>query len=93
MYRLRADMLRPSHVRPYDHVGPGRVSRAPIRLIISSAAGGSPDVVTRILAPSSSNRWWQQIIIDNRPGAAQTIGTEMVVRAQPDGYTIGYANV
>ena len=65
----------------------------PIRLIISSAAGGSPDVVTRILAAELVKQMGQQIVIDNRPGAAQTIGTEMVVRATPDGYTVGYANV
>jgi tripartite-type tricarboxylate transporter receptor subunit TctC len=65
----------------------------PIRLIISSAAGGSPDVVTRILATELTKQMGQQIIIDNRPGGAQTIGTELVVHANPDGYTIGYANV
>jgi tripartite-type tricarboxylate transporter receptor subunit TctC len=65
----------------------------PIRLIISSAAGGSPDVVTRILAAELVRQMGQQIIIDNRPGAAQTIGTDMVVHANPDGYTVGYANV
>ncbi len=65
----------------------------PMRLIISSAAGGSPDVVTRILAIELVKQMGQQIVIDNRPGGAQTIGTEMVVRATPDGYTIGYANV
>jgi tripartite-type tricarboxylate transporter receptor subunit TctC len=65
----------------------------PIRLIISSAAGGSPDVVTRILAAELMKQMGQQIIIDNRPGGAQTIGTEMVVHSNPDGYTIGYANV
>ena len=65
----------------------------PIRLIIASAAGGSPDVVTRILAIELVKQMGQQIVIDNRPGAAQTLGTEMVVRATPDGYTIGYANV
>ncbi len=65
----------------------------PIRLIISSAAGGSPDVVTRILAIELVKQMGQQIVIDNRPGGAQTIGTEMVVRATPDGYTVGYANV
>jgi tripartite-type tricarboxylate transporter receptor subunit TctC len=64
-----------------------------IRLIISSAVGGSPDIVTRILAAELVKQMGQQIVIDNRPGAAQTIGTEMVVRASPDGYTIGYANV
>ena len=65
----------------------------PIRLIISSAAGGSPDVVSRILAVELVKQMGQQIVIDNRPGAAQTIGTDMVVHANPDGYTIGYANV
>jgi tripartite-type tricarboxylate transporter receptor subunit TctC len=65
----------------------------PIRLIISSAAGGSPDVVSRILAAELVKQMGQQIIIDNRPGGAQTIGTELVVRANPDGYTLGYANV
>lgn len=65
----------------------------PIRLIISSAVGGSPDIVTRVLAVELVKQMGQQIVIDNRPGAAQTIGTEMVVRANPDGYTIGYANV
>src|SRR5688572_28653297 len=65
----------------------------PIRLIISSAVGGSPDIVTRILAAELVKQMGQQIVIDNRPGGAQTIGTEMVVRATPDGYTVGYANV
>ena len=65
----------------------------PIRLIISSAAGGSPDIVTRILAAELVKQMGQQIVIDNRPGASQTIGTDMVVRAVPDGYTLGYANV
>jgi len=65
----------------------------PIRLIIPSAAGGSPDVVTRILALELAKQMGQQIVIDNRPGGAYTIGTEMIVRANPDGYTIGYANV
>ena len=64
----------------------------PIRLVISSAVGGSPDIVTRVLAVELIKQMGQQIVIDNRPGAAQTIGTEMVVRANPDGYTIGYAN-
>jgi tripartite-type tricarboxylate transporter receptor subunit TctC len=65
----------------------------PIRMIVSSAAGGSPDVVTRILAAELVKQMGQQIIIDNRPGGAQTIGTELVVHANPDGYTVGYANV
>ena len=64
----------------------------PIRLIIPGAAGGSADICTRILAVELVRQMGQQIVIDNRPGGAQTIGTEMVVRANPDGYTIGYSN-
>jgi tripartite-type tricarboxylate transporter receptor subunit TctC len=65
----------------------------PIRLIVPSQAGGSPDVVMRILAIELSKQMGQQVVVDNRPGGAYTIGTEMIVRANPDGYTIGYANV
>jgi tripartite-type tricarboxylate transporter receptor subunit TctC len=65
----------------------------PIRLILSSAPGASSDVVSRILSTELVKQMGQQIIIDNRPGAVQTLGTGMVVRANPDGYTIGYANV
>ena len=65
----------------------------PIRLIVPSQAGGSPDVVTRILVVELAKQMGQQVVVDNRPGGAYTIGTEMIVRANPDGYTIGYANV
>jgi tripartite-type tricarboxylate transporter receptor subunit TctC len=65
----------------------------PIRLIMSSVAGASSDVVTRILAAELVSQMGQHIVIDNRPGAVQTIGTGLIVRANPDGYTIGYANV
>ena len=65
----------------------------PIRLIVPSQAGGSPDVVMRILAIELSKQMGQQVVVDNRPGGSYVIGTEMIVRANPDGYTIGYANV
>src|SRR5258708_26462667 len=64
----------------------------PVRLIIPGAAGGSADICTRILAIELVKQMGQQIVIDNRPGGAQNIRTEMVVRANPDGYTIGYSN-
>jgi tripartite-type tricarboxylate transporter receptor subunit TctC len=76
-----------------SHAAAAAYPERPIRLIVSSAAGGSPDVVTRILAAELVKQVGQQIIIDNRPGGAQTIGTELVVHANPDGYTVGYANV
>lgn len=62
----------------------------PIRLIVPSAPGGAPDISSRMLAQEVSRQVNQQIVADNRAGASNTIGTEIVVKAPPDGYTIGY---
>jgi tripartite-type tricarboxylate transporter receptor subunit TctC len=62
----------------------------PIRFIVPSAAGGAPDINARLLATELTRQMGQQIVVDNRPGAAASIGTELIVRAVPDGYTIGY---
>lgn len=63
----------------------------PIRFIVPSAPGGSPDISARMFAQELNRQLGQQLIVDNRAGASNTIGTELVARAQPDGYTIGYA--
>jgi tripartite-type tricarboxylate transporter receptor subunit TctC len=60
----------------------------PIRMIVPFVAGGSYDAIARIVAQRMSEDWQQQIIVDNRPGATGIIGTELVARAPPDGYTI-----
>src|SRR6266566_9390163 len=60
----------------------------PMRLIVTTAAGGSPDIIARLIGQWLSERLGQPIIIDNRPGAGTNIGTEIVVRAPPDGYTL-----
>ena len=65
----------------------------PIRIVVPFAAGGTSDVVTRIVAPRLAELWAQQLIVDNRPGAGGNIGTEMVVRAPADGYTLMMATV
>jgi tripartite-type tricarboxylate transporter receptor subunit TctC len=71
-----------------------RVARAqtyptrPVRLIASYPAGGSADIHARLLGQSLSERLGQPFIIENRPGANGNIGTESVVRAPPDGYTL-----
>ena len=71
-----------------------RIARAqayptrPVRLIVTTAAGGSPDIIARLIGQWLSERLGQPIIVDNRPGAGTNIGTEMGVRAPPDGYTL-----
>ena len=62
----------------------------PVRFIVPSAAGGAADINARLLAVELSRQMGQQIVVDNRPGAAGSIGMELIARAVPDGYTIGY---
>jgi tripartite-type tricarboxylate transporter receptor subunit TctC len=59
-----------------------------VRIVIPFAPGGGTDNLTRILAPKLTELLGQQILIDNRPGASSQIGTELVARAAPDGYTL-----
>ena len=71
-----------------------RIARAqayptrPVRLIAPFAAGGNVDLVARIMGELLSQRLGQPFIIENRPGAGTNIGTEAVVRAPADGYTL-----
>ena len=60
----------------------------PIRLIVPTAAGGGTDTLARIIAPRLSDATGQPWIIDNRAGAGGNLGTEIVVRAAPDGHTV-----
>lgn len=66
----------------------------PIRLIVPWAPGGTSDVPWRIVAPKLSEALGQSVVIENKPGAASTIGAAMVAAAKPDGYTLlGTSNV
>jgi len=65
----------------------------PIRFIIPSAPGGSPDVLMRILTRQMSQQMNVPIVVENKPGASFVLGTMDVVRAPPDGYTLGYGNI
>ena len=59
-----------------------------VRLIVPTAAGGAVDMLARLFGQWLSDRLGQQFIIENRPGAGNNVGTELVVRAPADGYTL-----
>ncbi len=65
----------------------------PIRIIVPVAPGGGNDIVARMLAQKLTEAWGQQVVVDNRPGAATTIGAEITARSNADGYTIMFFSV
>jgi tripartite-type tricarboxylate transporter receptor subunit TctC len=71
-----------------------RIARAqaypsrPVRIIAPTGPAGAPDILARLIAPWLSERLGQQFVVENRPGSGNNIGTEAVVRAPPDGYTL-----
>jgi tripartite-type tricarboxylate transporter receptor subunit TctC len=60
----------------------------PVRIIAPTGPGGAPDIIARLIGPWLSQRLGQQFVVENRPGSGNNIGTEAVVRAAPDGYTL-----
>ncbi len=65
----------------------------PIRMVVPFEAAGSMDAVGRVLVEPWGNNLKQRIVVDNRGGAGGTVGTTVVAKATPDGYTILYANL
>ena len=65
----------------------------PVRIIIGFPPGGATDLVARLMAPKYMQAFKQQFIVDNRPGANGTIGTDLAAKAPPDGHTIHLATI
>ena len=64
-----------------------------VRIIVPYAAGGDTDIVARLIAPKLVESLGQQFIVENRPGAGSLIGTEAMLRAPADGYTLAMGTI
>ena len=62
-----------------------------VRILVAYTPGGGTDLVGRVLAKKLGEMWGQQVVVENRPGAGGNIGTDLVAKAAPDGYTLGIA--
>lgn len=85
MLTLGAAPVRAADAQPF----PAR----PIRIVVPFPPGAGTDIVGRAIAQSLHEAWSQPVVVDNRPGAGGTIGSEVVAKATPDGHTLLLGNV
>lgn len=79
-FLITAALVADSIAQPYPY--------KPIRYIVPFAAGGATDIITRIVSQPLAEGLGQQIVVDNRPGAGAIVGTSLLAKAAPDGYTL-----
>lgn len=79
-------------VLPTARAAEGNWPARPMRAVVPFAAGGLNDTISRMVAQGLAERLRQSVVIDNRPGAGGTIGTAIVARAVPDGYTLLFSS-
>jgi tripartite-type tricarboxylate transporter receptor subunit TctC len=65
----------------------------PVRMLIGPGAGGSTDVMARTYASKMSELWGQQVVVENRPGAGNTLAPTIAAKSTPDGYTVVYCGI
>src|SRR5688572_27260964 len=73
---------------PAAHATAQNYPTRPIRLVVPFGAGSNSDILARTVGVRLAEVWKQQVVVDNRPGAGGNIGTDLVAKAPPDGYTI-----
>src|SRR5467141_3084334 len=72
----------------FPQAGGANFPARPVRMVVAFTLGGGTDIIARIVAQKFGERWGQPVVVENRAGAAGNIGTDMVARSAPDGYTI-----
>lgn len=65
----------------------------PLRMVVPFTPGGSTDILGRVVAQRIAATLGQQVVVENRPGAGGSVGTELIARAAPDGYTLGMGHI
>jgi tripartite-type tricarboxylate transporter receptor subunit TctC len=70
----------PAHAQAYPS--------KPVTIVVTLAAGGAADVIARALAQRLTEEWWQPVVVENKGGANNQVGTTAVARSAPDGYTL-----
>jgi tripartite-type tricarboxylate transporter receptor subunit TctC len=66
----------------------GAYPNKPVKIVVAFTAGGPTDVVARLIGQKLTDKWGQQVVVDNKPGAAGLLGSELVATAPPDGYML-----